>query len=165
MKDCRQAQRLRDTRSGDAVCGASLAIARREIPPDPHEKCLKRVIAGVHGLPKVLGSAPGVDFTETGKSAVCGDSTLVTISRKCGHFSHPGDLFPSEVIAGTNALLAPVTLLAGGRALAMRGRGGTLRVGLRGRRFPPGRLDFCGGVLLMSGVAHRGSSGSLVSAL
>src|SRR5260370_5788460 len=62
---------------------------------------------------------------------------------------------------GANALFARATLLAGGGALAARGRNGALRRGLRGSRLPLGCvfcLDFCGGVLLMSGVAH-GRSG------
>src|SRR5260370_40453482 len=66
------------------------------------------------------------------------------------------------------ALPAPVALLAGGGTLAMRCMRGVLRVGLRRSRFPLGsvfRLDFCGGVLLMSGIAHSRSSVGFVGAL
>src|SRR5437588_12728221 len=67
------------------------------------------------------------------------------------------------------ALLASVTLLAGGSTLAMRVRDSVLRAGLGRRRFrfgsTLGRLDFCGRVLLVSGVAHRRRGVSLVSTL
>src|SRR5258708_25370835 len=55
----------------------------------------------------------------------------------------------------TGALLAAVTPLSGGSTLAMGCVRGVLRVGLRRRWLPFGRVfcfGFCGGVLLMSGI-------------
>src|SRR5260370_32870886 len=68
----------------------------------------------------------------------------------------------------TGALLATVTLLAGSGTLAMRGWRGVLRGGLRGGRFPLGRV-FCsdtgGRLFLVSGLTHRPGGGCFVSAL
>src|SRR6266849_9884406 len=65
-------------------------------------------------------------------------------------------------------LLAPVALLGGGSALAMRCVSRLLRRRLRGGRLPLGSVfcfDSCGGVLLVSGVAHGRSGVCFVGAL
>src|SRR2546427_8414007 len=80
----------------------------------------------------------------------------------------PGRISSPRLRLQRGALFAPVTLLAGGRALAMRCMCGVLRVGLRRSRFPLGRMfrfGSCCRVLLMSGVTHRCSSVCFVGAL
>src|SRR2546422_4368931 len=65
------------------------------------------------------------------------------------------------------ALFAAVTLLAGGRTLAMRYRGGVLRMGLYRSRFSLSRMfrfGSCCRVLLMSSVTHRGGRVCFVGA-
>src|SRR5712692_9828316 len=74
----------------------------------------------------------------------------------------------AKLAAISFALFAPAALLAGGGTLAARGWSGALRRGLRRGRLPFGRvfrLDFCGRMLLVSGVAHRRSGVCFVGAL
>src|SRR2546422_3312677 len=79
----------------------------------------------------------------------------------------PGRISSPRLRLQRGALFAPVTLLAGSRTLAMRYRGGVLRMGLYRSRFSLSRMfrfGFCRRVLLMSGVTHRGGRVCFVGA-